>query len=881
MAQKFLSLLGGAPVETRKGKTRRTGRGARGCDVCPMSEKPKLKGFDRLSGRRAMLWVNHPGKADMEHRTLANGRTGDLLWDVLKPHGLGRDDFDMQAVVRCRPTRKIAQDSGLLRVIDRGPTKDEYRCCSLYNAQALEHTQGAAHTWLVLGRETAQNLLSKEYGADHPIFHSQAYGAQMFCLPDPATFNASTQDTALEIFERQIDAFAYAVKHPGRWRYLREQDYGAVFTAKQTRRLLRKLSRSRRRVAVDIEDDVVDGKRVLLCIGFSNRTGWARTVYVDHPLSQASAEDRRQIKRLLKRFLEGTETRKTLHNGAYDAHRLKEILGIRIRRFDFDTLYSSFLLRPDELRHGLDALSYRVVPKFAGYKKMVAKWSGRYRDIPLKRMTLYNCADADLTGRLEREHRERVPANLLRTYIATSHTLRAMEQRGPILDTVHHAAVQAYLPKRVKQLERRLKLLAGDPGINVRSNDAIAHVLYDVLDIDIPIDKYGNAVRSTRKEFLKRLSDVHEFPRILMEFRKLDVLETRYLDKFLASANRHDGEVHTKWHLTGAATGRLRSGGSKDAEAALVNLQNIATDPMVKNLLVSDENWRRVLVPADNWLDLDVFLSYDYGQIEIRMLAEVSQDPLLLRQLQDTTWDIHCHVGHELTGWDHQRIKDDEIMRRAIKAIHFGIIYGLGVRHLWMKLRSEGVKISERKVQQLRDAYFARYKRVVGYINEKRRMAEELHCVDTIFGFVRPINEEDERGTYWGNQAINTPIQGAAHQLMLNAMALLHLEPGKFNLLQKPLMEVHDALVFRAKVRNLVAAFQQGVNLLTVAVPEYCERVFNHALSVPLTSECKAGFRYGSMVVIDGDSPDAFRAKWLAKNAEVEAKVAKSMKRAA
>jgi len=877
MPQKFLSLLGGASVETRKGKTRKqTKGGGRGCSYCPLENRPKLQGLEDLTGKATMVWVDAPTKADMEAHRLLSGRTGKILKTAFKGEGLRVSDCDLQSIVRCRPVRKVESESGLFRIVERAPTEEEYHCCSTYNEQALERTQNAATTWLVIGDSTAQHLLKKEYKVTEPIFFSERFGVTVYCLPDPAQFHSKTQDAVLDTWGKQFHAFADHVRHPGRYSYVRRQDYAAVTTARGARALFRKLQAKGKPVSVDIEDADVEGKRVVLCVGFSNRIGWARTVYLAHPAAEIPAEEQEKIAALLKDFLESTRCAKILQNGAYDSYRLKQILGIRIKRFTFDTIYASFLARPDEPKHGLDALSYREVPLFAGYKNLVSKYGGRFHQIPLKRMTLYNGGDADLTFRLYKNLRGKVPANLLTTYIQVSHTLRAMEQRGPLLDRQHFEVVKAYLPDRVKHLERRLRVMAGDPGLNVRSNDELANVLYDTLGLRVPIDKYGNAVRSTRKEFLKKLAEIHEFPKTLMEFRKLDVLESRYLLKFKESADLYKEEVRTKWHLTGAATGRLRSGGSDD-ESALVNLQNIASDPMVKNLLVSDQQWRDVLTFQPGWEDLFVFLAYDYGQVEIRMLAEVSGDPLLLKQLQDESWDIHCHVGHELTGWEHARIKSDDTMRRAIKAVHFGIIYGLGVTGMWMKLVADGVKISKRKVEKLRNAYFDRYKAVAKYIIEKRKMAETLGYVDTIFGFVRPIDENDERGTYWGNQAINTPIQGAAHQLMLNALALLHTNSKQYYLLDRPIMEVHDALVFRVRVRDIAKAYRQGMELLTKAVPEFCARVFGRALRVPLTSECKAGFRYGSMIQIEDWKPAHFAKEWVKKNAEVEAKISKSM----
>ncbi len=260
--------------------------------------------------------------------------------------------------------------------------------------------------------------------------------------------------------------------------------------------------------------------------------------------------------------------------------------------------------------------------------------------------------------------------------------------------------------------------------------------------------------------------------------------------------------------------------------------------------------------------DLSVFLAFDYSQIEIRELAEVSKDPLLIQQFRSGE-DIHCLVGNTLTGWPTEKIKKDHDTRRTIKTFHFAIVYGVGEDSMYTRLKAEGLSVSRSTVHSYFQKYFQRYKGVKRFIDRSRHTAQTKHYAETLFGFRRSIRETDEtRGSYWANQAINTPIQGTAHQLVLIALALLDLKPRTYNFLQKPVMEVHDALFWKVRLRNLKEAFRQGKQLLEKGVVAYAKRGFGIQLQVPLVAEAKAGFCLGSMVDYAGESQTEFLKTW-------------------
>jgi DNA polymerase-1 len=195
----------------------------------------------------------------------------------------------------------------------------------------------------------------------------------------------------------------------------------------------------------------------------------------------------------------------------------------------------------------------------------------------------------------------------------------------------------------------------------------------------------------------------------------------------------------------------------------------------------------------------------------------------------------------------------------------FGILFGLGRGpNLLNYLIAKGVKTTMKIANRFYDRFFVRYVGVKRFIDLMRKQAEDSGVVETLFGFRRDIGQWDTgRTTYWGNQAVNTPIQGSAHQLLLMALALLHLKPKTYRLLRKPVLEIHDALGFFVPLRHLFEARAELQQLLQEEVPRYVEKHFGRKLRVPLLSEASAGFTLGSMTELEGiKTLDEFLERW-------------------
>lgn len=862
-----------------------------GCLGCPQNKRVGLKKiFGEVVGRRAMLWAQSPGELENQKGRELIGPSGQWLWKELDRVGLTRDMFDIQNVLRCRPV------SGEGR--DREPTSKELRHCSVWNDRAIADNAGKANVWLVFGAVAQKQLLRSEYRKSKASFWSEKHDVRIFQLDHPAYFlrqdGSRIYKWKLEQFRRRLSDAVEFLKVRGKWGWLEAQDFRLLDRVKSVRKMVAEARASGERVAVDIEDGMVNGKRRVLVIGFSWRRRSSRIVVIDHPESRHPGERDEKLA-VLKEFLEDSRVKKIFHYGAYDVPQLLKLVGIKVRGYTWDTTYANYLKNTWIKKHGLEAIADTLYPAYAGYKHIIDPYlEGRdFAAIPLEVMRLYNGADAALTKEIELDTRDEVPQPLMLSYIRAGFTLAKMEQTGPAVDLPYLEHLEKLIPPIIENLTNKLRMMSGKPKLNPNKADDIAKIIYRKFKLP-PIEE--DAGESTEESVLNILYQEHKHPFIpvLLDYRKFSKMYSTYVKAYRECVKVNGGQLRTRWYLTGAATGRLRSGGKKDGIAGVVNMQNLHGSTALKNLLVSDTNWRRILSLVnldkyvhsktglpDDILDLEVFLAADYSQIEIRMLAEVSGDPGLVAAFNSGA-DIHCAVGHDLTGKSHAEIKSDKDLRSFIKNCHFGLVYGLSEEGLFYYLKAKGIKTTEKKAAKFHRDYFRKYKKVKAYIEKMRAMAERDGFVKTIFGFKRLIGIEEDRTTNPENQAVNSPIQGAAHQLMLMAMGMLMHTPGAFPLLQDPVMEVHDALVLRVKLRDLPAAYKQIEHLLEHGVPKAVEKLFGFKLKVPLKCEVDAGFRYGAMVPeYNGKSVVEFLKDWLAVNKESEEKALKSLSLAA
>jgi uracil-DNA glycosylase family 4 len=590
------------------------GRRVLGCSSCPLDKAPgirKIKGLSRIRGRKVMVWGQSPGGKENEQELELVGPYGDFTWKALSKVGINREDCDIQNVLRCRPTDHNGKD--------REPDKKELLCCSVYTEEALDRNRGNAVVHLVMGDVAGSQLFGKDFKKDHPVFWHQPWNAYVVLVPHPATLlrrGGSRFDWNYDEWIDRLHAVRAVLDHHGRWGYAKAQNHKIVVDhadAEQMERQIRDAAQNGQRVSIDIEDGIVNGRRVILLVGFGigsyagdawdSWDGACFSVVVDHPSIHRNRTQREDVIAVLKRIIEDPTIRKSLQHGSYDDHQLQRMLGIAIQGYDYDTQYATYL-RYSFLRSvSLETQTSRFLPEFCDYKESTAGYEKNFADCPLDLLALRNCCDCDVTKRME----AKIPApgavnyELLQVYIHAAYTLDAMKRRGPILDrpTWQNACDETGQKQPdgkftglVGQIDREIRQAVGNPNLNPGSPPQLAELLYDTMGL-LPT-KYG---RSTGYEALQELIQATGGSNPLLkriEDRRMVAKMASDLKAYGISADMHNEQLRTIWHLTGAVTGRLRSGQGKDGDASgIINFQNLT--PTLSNCLVSDLNWRKAM----------------------------------------------------------------------------------------------------------------------------------------------------------------------------------------------------------------------------------------------------------------------------------------------
>lgn len=924
------STKGSQGSKTVRQKPRSIRNAGRGCENCTLDQvKGVKKIFSRVRGKSIFIWGQSPGPIENKQGEELLGPAGKWWWSECEAVGIRREDCDIQNVVRCFPADRDEDEWPPLKM--RNPTKDEVKCCSVYNERALEQSKAKVH--IILGQIAAQILLGREYSKDSRVIWSKKFKAKVICLDHPAFFlrrgGGSGNDTRLQQFRRDLKfAASVANTRGGRFGFIKSQNYRGVTSIKQARKAykeIRAFGDRGIRVSADLEEGKVDsrgrgtydcrGRRAPLVYGFSGKVGTAVVFPLEHPDAPVSPRVRKYCRKLVRKLLSDPEIKFVFQHGSYDVKATAELLNCRIRNYDYDTNYAEFFKYPERYSFALDAIAEARFPEFAGYKEITVpdafteqsrqyfkdhkmekatlakkhymarkkiKNGLNYALLPWEKIVLYNGADNDLQKRIEVTTKNHISLPLLHVYRDAAFVVDLMEKNPPKFDYKHYENLLPHYPPLRDRLFKKLVKMSGKPDFNPNSPQQVSYVLYQKLHLPVVGDK-----PDTTKETMAVLSEYHKFPSILVQYRRVNKICTTYLAGFKASADANNGCVRTIWWLTGTRTGRLSSGGGDSGEEGVVNLQNIHGDALLQCLLISDPLWREVYqfwrasggFDKDTWqqfADMDVFLGFDHSQMELRCVAQKSGDKNLIKAFQSGV-DIHSQVGHQLTGWPVEQIMEDEGVRRLIKNMQFGIVYGLNENNLANYMRAKGVKdVNDAQVKKFYRLYFKRFAGVARMIEADREFVKKNGYAVTLFGFKRRLNvsENSEGGAYWGNQAVNSPIQGTAHQLMLMGLVPLQRNKEKYKLLRKPQLEIHDAIYFIVKLKDLFKGALLGQEMLEKDAIEIVKNDFGIDWKVPLKAEPKGALRFGIQIKdIGGKGPKnewEFLNKWCEKNRELQ-----------
>ncbi len=523
----------------------------------------------------------------------------------------------------------------------------------------------------------------------------------------------------------------------------------------------------------------------LVGISFSLQPNQAFYIPLRHNYPQATKQlPADQVLSELKPILENPEIKKIGHNIKY-AYIVLQREGIKLQGLYLDTMVLSYLLEPNWGKHDLERLAaFYLQEARIPYNTLAGKGKKQLTIdlVPVEKTTEYTCQDSCLAISLAQVLWQKIEARKLdKLYLEIElpliEVLAEMEIAGVKLDLDLLKNLSSELGTQLKLIEKKIYELAGLE-FNLNSPQQLSQVLFHKLNLPASKKTRASGAWSTATEILEELAPLHPLVQAVLEYRQLAKIKSTYTDSLAGLVNPDTGRVHTSYNQTVTATGRLSS--------SEPNLQNIpARGEMGKRI-------RQAFIPDKG----SMLLSADYSQIELRLLAHLSGDPVLIETfLRDR--DIHDETARRVFGPEAELFKEE--MRRRAKIINFSIIYGTSAFSLAREL---GTSTSE--AQRFIDRYFTEHKKVKEYLDETVETAKTKGYAETILGRQRQIPElksTDSNTLQAGRRiALNTPVQGSAADIIKLAMVKIYQEMQAQGLTAKMILQVHDELVFEVPV---------------------------------------------------------------------------------
>ena len=554
--------------------------------------------------------------------------------------------------------------------------------------------------------------------------------------------------------------------------------------------------------------DVYSAELVGLSFAIKAHEAW----YLPMPANREECQKKLELLRLL---FEDENILKIGQNLKYDISMLAQY-GIEVKGKLFDTMLAHYLLEPEQ-RHNMDYLAevylnYITIP----IEDLIGK--GRQqktmREVPMELVKEYAAEDADITLQLYEKLQPLLKENgveklFYEIEMPLVPVLSRMEANGVKIDTENLQQISEEFGKEIHKIEEEIYALAGTP-FNIASPKQLGEILFEKLRIDEKAKKTKTGQYATGEEVLQKLLHKHPVVQKILDYRSFTKLKSTYLDALPALVNPKDGLIPTSYNQAVTATGRLSSNNP--------NLQNIPVRT------AQGREIRRAFVPRSPQYTL---LAADYSQIELRIIAHLSQDPAMVADF-NLGHDIHAATAAKVFHVPMEQVTKEQ--RSRAKAVNFGIIYGMSAFGL-----AERMELSRSEAADIIKKYFEEYAGIKEYMNRSIAMAKERGYAETILGrrrYLRDINGSNSvvRG-FAERNAINAPIQGSSADMIKIAMIGIHEELQRLNMQSKMILQVHDELVFDAHLDELDELKSIVENKMVNALP----------LSVPVVVEMNTG----------------------------------------
>ncbi len=559
--------------------------------------------------------------------------------------------------------------------------------------------------------------------------------------------------------------------------------------------------------AFDTETTSLDYMQAeIVGVSFAVAPGIAAYLPLRHDYAGAPDQlDRDASLAKLKPLLESADHAKVGHHLKYDAHVLANH-GIRLAGMRFDSMLESYVWNSTTIRHDMDSAAEKYLGiRTIHYEDVAGKGAKQipFSQVPVDKAAEYSAEDSDVTLRLHEVLWPQISAvpELKALYEQCEQplvpVLARMEEHGVLIDRQMLRTQGNELAKRLMEVLGEAHQEAGSP-FNLDSPKQLGTILFEKMQLPV-VRKTPTGQPSTAEDVLEELAETYKLPKLILEHRNLSKLKSTYIDKLPEQINARTGRVHTSYHQAVAATGRLSS-----------------QDPNLQNIPIRTPEGRRIrqafIAPPGH-----VLLAADYSQIELRIMAHLSQDDGLLKAFASDQ-DIHQATASEVFGTPLDQVSADQ--RRSAKAVNFGLIYGMSAFGLAAQLG-----IPRGTAQEYIDLYFARYPGVKRYMEETRSQARERGYVETVFGrrlYLPDINARNKQFAQAAERAaINAPMQGTAADIIKRAMIAVDARCGGASG-ARLIMQVHDELVLEvredraAKITDMVREHMMGAASLRV-----------------------------------------------------------------
>lgn len=592
-----------------------------------------------------------------------------------------------------------------------------------------------------------------------------------------------------------------------------EKSYTSIISADELNQFISKVKEGEW-LSIDLETTSVNPMEADI-VGISFSIEKDSGVYIpiqhkDKTKSYFGKDELSTVLNIIKPVLESPKVPKTGQNIKYDLLILRR-LGIIVKGIEFDTMIAAHLLHPEVRSYKLDKLS----EKYLNYSMMpiedligTGKNQISMAEVSLEDITFYAAEDADIALQLTIILKEKLEQDNLweffkKVELSLIRVLIEMEFRGTFVQKELLDKLSEDYSEKIKTLIADIYSLSGTE-FNVNSTQQLAQILFDIIKLP-QIRK-----RSTAEDVLERLKNDHPLPQKMLSYRKLNKLKNTYLDPLTGFINQNSGRIHTSFNQTIAATGRLSS-----------------TNPNFQNIPIRTEQGREIRRAFKSQKKGWKIFSADYSQIELRIMAHLSQDKGLIEAFNNKE-DIHTKTASSVYGISPEDVLPE--LRRTAKVINFGIMYGAGPFRI-----SQELGIPRNEAMTIIEAYFNQYTGIKKYFDKTINFAKEHKYVSTLLGRRRPVWEIDSdnriRREAAVRMAINMPIQGTAAEMIKLAMIDIQRELESKKLESMMVLQIHDELVFEFPENELEPLKDLIISKMENAL----------SLSVPLLVDCGWG----------------------------------------